>query len=1126
MKQISGQYYGYSEELNETALSDGTTCYAVDTGTIFVAFGGLWYEQPKSFWSAPGAGEDDLSCVSAAKPSAETLDDLTMLNVLDTGERYVAYDGRWFRQPVPWSPDGAEAVLLAAASDAVDAADRAEEVLESIPEDFTEMEADIVNLKSDLASVEESTTASKDYAVGEYLVLEGVLYEVTAEISSGATITPNTNVIATTVAAELEKKADTDGNYPNMTVGNAEQLVATVGVEDKVPYLFRTSGGSADIGDREVDELVGGTVAWNQLVRNGNFASTTGWSKNGAVLSASGNVLTATMNGADDSPLVGNVLGTISGHKYFVSSYVKYNNTLPNITVAIGSGGYDNAYSSVVSLNTWVCIDGIIQRTTGGNDTIRIYLRTGTASANDTVNVKDVVCFDLTAMFGSTIADYIYSLEQNNAGDGVAWFRKLFPKDYYAYDAGTLMSVKTSAHRTVGFNAYDNSTGKAKVVSGQVYQITGTYTALSLNGTAVAPDEDGYFTSSGSGELTVTGGDSTTCIHLKWDGSRDGEYEPYESHSYALDSDLELRGVPKLDADNKLYYDGDTYESDGTVTRRYGIVDLGTLSWSLVQAGQFMYENASFDGKNDTYGKNIVCSKILMGGNAYDGATDNVVSVRIGTYRRIWAMCSAYATASAFKTAMNGVYMIYELATPTTESADPFTNPQIVNDFGTEEYADSRAVPIPVGHDTVYQANLRAKLEMAPDSPDGDGDYIVRQSGGQNAYVPLVLPLDELPAAPDTDGTYVLKVTVASGEATYSWVESNIDNLSINIKDALLQNAAKAAYIDDDGQDYYDALHDALYPPTNLLSISAIYTQSGTVYDTDSLDSLKANLVVTATYDDSSTATVTAYALSGTLTVGTSTITVSYGGKTDTFTVTVTQSSLAYVTDGLFAHWDAIDNQGTGTHDSAATTWVDLINEYTWTAYKTDGTQEWSWDNDALVLNPTATGNNYSYGKTTFMCSRLGTGLRTLEVVFVPDNLTACVGEFTTDLTGITDDTVQIIGVFSSDNTVTSVGVQNGYQATNITTIKSISATYDASYSAVKVYKNATELTTRGSSHSFRYHANTNMILGSQNNQSYVDDDKYAFKGKIYSIRMYNKELSASEIAQNYAVDVARFGLS
>lgn len=108
------------------------------------------------------------------------------------------------------------------------------------------------------------------------------------------------------------------------------------------------------------------------------------------------------------------------------------------------------------------------------------------------------------------------------------------------------------------------------------------------------------------------------------------------------------------------------------------------------------------------------------------------------------------------------------------------------------------------------------------------------------------------------------------------------------IKSALLQLAEKVAYIDDQGQDYYQDLYDALYPPADLVSISAVYTQSGTVYDTDSLDSLKSDLVVTATYDDSSTEVVTTYTLSGTLAEGTSVITVSYGGKTTTFTVTVT----------------------------------------------------------------------------------------------------------------------------------------------------------------------------------------------------------------------------------------------
>ena len=52
------------------------------------------------------------------------------------------------------------------------------------------------------------------------------------------------------------------------TVANAEQLVSTVYTTNKEPYLFRTAGGSVDIGDRENDTIVGGTVCWNQLVKS------------------------------------------------------------------------------------------------------------------------------------------------------------------------------------------------------------------------------------------------------------------------------------------------------------------------------------------------------------------------------------------------------------------------------------------------------------------------------------------------------------------------------------------------------------------------------------------------------------------------------------------------------------------------------------------------------------------------------------------------------------------------------------------------------------------------------------------------------------------------------------------
>lgn len=118
--------------------------------------------------------------------------------------------------------------------------------------------------------------------------------------------------------------------------------------------------------------------------------------------------------------------------------------------------------------------------------------------------------------------------------------------------------------------------------------------------------------------------------------------------------------------------------------------------------------------------------------------------------------------------------------------------------------------------------------------------------------------------------------------------------LTDEIKQALMDVVNNTAWSGDDptGLTYINALYNALYPPLDVLSISASYTQSGTVYDTDSLDSLRKNLVVTAYYSDSTSDVVTSYTLSGTLAEGTSTITVTYGENTATFNVTVTESPL------------------------------------------------------------------------------------------------------------------------------------------------------------------------------------------------------------------------------------------
>lgn len=69
-----------------------------------------------------------------------------------------------------------------------------------------------------------------------------------------------------------------------------------------------------------------------------------------------------------------------------------------------------------------------------------------------------------------------------------------------------------------------------------------------------------------------------------------------------------------------------------------------------------------------------------------------------------------------------------------------------------------------------------------------------------------------------------------------------------------------------------------------LTSISVTYTGGNVTVGTALTD--LTGITVTGTYSDGSTANVTGYTLSGTIVEGSNTITVSYGGKTTTFTVT------------------------------------------------------------------------------------------------------------------------------------------------------------------------------------------------------------------------------------------------
>ena len=318
---------------------------------------------------------------------------------------------------------------------------------------------------------------------------------------------------------------------------------------------------------------------------------------------------------------------------------------LDTSSVTVTSG--HKLYTVIGGTASIVASDGTAISVTGGTDTV----------------------IDLTAWFGSTIADYALSLETATAGSGVAFIKALLPGGYIPYSAPTLKSIEgLSAH--VMRDADENVIG-----------------------------------------------------------------------NYPLDSDLTLRGILKMDSDHRVYADGDVYESDGTVTRKYDIVDLGNLTWTNYKSGGFSAPLPLAKKAGSNTPPNVIASKVFNWQGVSVTLTDGMATISNGIY----IVDDSFTTdAAAFKTAMSGVYLVYELDTPTTETADPFTSPQNCEPGGTEEYVYGESGSgVPVGHNSKYQKNMRSELERVSDA---------------------------VPVAPGQNGTYSLKATVTSSGVTYGWV--------------------------------------------------------------------------------------------------------------------------------------------------------------------------------------------------------------------------------------------------------------------------------------------------------------------------------------------------------------------
>lgn len=573
--------------------------------------------------------------------------------------------------------------------------------------------------------------------------------------------------------------AKQNGYYSTLKAGNADladfadnltPYGPNSGVEDDTPFIFQTSGGKSDIGaSAQIKKLEGASKPWNQLVINGNCENTSPLNiatvRPTFTCAVGDNVATFTRtSSAVTDAYVGRfeAISTLitAGHKYLVCYYAKKSSsadvTLQMFPAYYGIGGYHAITSD------WKFYADISGTFNSSSSDKTVYIL-GTAISNmaegDTISIKKLMYFDLTLIYGA-----------GNEPTTVEQFQKDFPLDYYAYDAGSIVSSKVKEYKVVGYNAFNkndtsirynaiyvSSTGDLGVggtnysvvipiISGQKYTIertsktstrfrasscrkipTGSISAT--NQYSWAKDDDAYSIQIIAGEkdnYLVVNLDTTEstflqqlenlCIHLTWDESKTG-YEPYWSETYQFPN-VELRGVNDIK---------DELLPDGMVTRRIGSYTITGNEGIITQTvGNITVFRLNFPSSVSSIIKpasgEYTIANILMPNYSANRWGSMTQDMSFGMYTNgsfiRFRNDSCNGDVATFKTKITGQVMYFELATPTTEQVDPYTENTLIDDWGTQEWLSDNVVMLPQPAEFFYSVDYKAFIDSVGNRED------------------------------------------------------------------------------------------------------------------------------------------------------------------------------------------------------------------------------------------------------------------------------------------------------------------------------------------------------------------------------------------------------------------------
>lgn len=170
-----------------------------------------------------------------------------------------------------------------------------------------------------IAPVEPTNIASSNYAIGRRLILNKVLYRVTATITAGQTITPGTNV---TESNSVEEQIE--ANLSSINTINSNKLNQSV-IATRQSNLIASK-----------DYVIGEQFVYNNIL----YRATAAIAQN-ATITIGGNATTADSISTQISNLANNLIGVVSigvnpAPNSYVSPFTHYVNT--DITSLIPSG--------------------------------------------------------------------------------------------------------------------------------------------------------------------------------------------------------------------------------------------------------------------------------------------------------------------------------------------------------------------------------------------------------------------------------------------------------------------------------------------------------------------------------------------------------------------------------------------------------------------------------------------------------------------------------------------------------------------------------------------------------------------------------------------------------------------